>query len=128
MAGRILVIDDEVAYVEMVQTALDFFGYETRVETTLNAGCDRARQFLPDLILLDNHFPEGHGDEIIPFLKTACPQTPIVMITANAHDVHVASARELGINAVVTKPLGLTELHELARHYCKSISEEIVKS
>ena len=128
MLGRILVIDDEVAYVEMLQTALEYFGYVTRVENTLAAGRDIARHFNPDLILLDNHFPEGHGDEIIPYLKADCPQTPIVMITANSKDNHVTNAMMLGIDAVVSKPLGLTELQSLVKRYCKKLPETMVKS
>jgi DNA-binding response OmpR family regulator len=120
MQPFVLVIDDEETLVEMLQTALTLLGYRSGAETRLDAGLRRAAQDRPDIILLDNHFPEGHADEIVPALRIALPSTPVVIITANESDVHAQAALRLGACRILGKPFSLADLQAVIATYAAS--------
>ena len=70
-------------------------------------GLELARQYLPDLILLDLHLPDIQGDEIMRQLRVD-PRTeriPIVMISADATPEQVERLRRSGANDYLTKPI-----------------------
>lgn len=122
MQPFVLVVDDEPDLGEMLQTALGIIGCRSAAETTLTGGLTRAALDRPDLVLLDNHFPEGHGDEIVPALRIALPHTPIIIITANESDFHVRSALLAGARQVLSKPFSLAQLRQVVQESCPGLA------
>lgn len=81
---RILIVDDEPKFVELLGTLLTSEGYEVLKAYGGKEGIDKAFQYRPDLILLDLIMPEISGFDVVDKLKTS-PETntiPIVVITA----------------------------------------------
>jgi len=67
---RILVVDDEVGFTHLLKLNLDKDGrYEVRIENQGAKAVETAREFLPDLILLDIIMPEKDGGEVLAELQ-----------------------------------------------------------
>lgn len=72
---KILIIDDEEDYCQIMKHYFEVKNYEVSVANTLMDGLNLLEQIKPDILFLDNNLPDGEGwdhiDEIIlknPFL------------------------------------------------------------
>lgn len=82
---RILVIDDEESFTRLLKLTLEATGtYEVRAENWAPKGVAVAREFKPDLILLDVMMPGLDGGEIAARIQAdpKMNKTPIVFLTA----------------------------------------------
>jgi two-component system OmpR family response regulator len=111
---RILVIDDEPGVTKLVKLNLERTGqYEVRAENDPRAGLAAAREFQPDLILLDVVMPQMDGGDLVAQIRSdqRLQDTPIVFLTA------VLAREETGGGEIVSggmrflaKPVKLKEL------------------
>lgn len=124
MSLRILAIDDERAFLEMLHKACQLMGHTMVAAESLEEGLRRALDEDFDIVLLDNHFPEGHADSIVPSLQSAKPQLPIVITTGNESDQHARNCIRLGAKEFLGKPFGLDELADVMRRHCQSFSDQ----
>jgi CheY-like chemotaxis protein len=79
------------------------------------AGIERAVRDVPDIILLDLHLPDLHGDQALKELK-AEPVTaaiPVVVLSAEATPGIIRRLLASGATAYLTKPLDLADLGAL---------------
>jgi DNA-binding response OmpR family regulator len=125
MDPRVLVIDDEESLLDMLQLALEMMGCVVVTVSSLAEGRRRALEGRFDLVLLDNHFPEGHGDALVPVLLECLPNAPVVIVTANDTDEHVRNALRLGASQVLCKPFGLDELGAIVKRHCGAAAEQV---
>ncbi|NSW58202.1 MAG: response regulator [Armatimonadetes bacterium] len=114
---RVLVVDDHKALLAVLQNALSLMGCDMVGACTLRDGLRLALSQDFDIILLDNHFPEGHCDAIVPSLVASKPDTPIVIITANPADAHVTNAMRQGVRQVIPKPFTLEQIASVLERY-----------
>jgi DNA-binding NtrC family response regulator len=103
-AQRILIIDDEAAIRESLETLLALEGYT--VETALNGeeGIERIEDKFYDLVLLDLALPGKSGLEILPLIRERNPSLPVIMITAYGKVDNVVDAIRSGAQNFVQKP------------------------
>jgi len=84
---RILIVDDTDDITTGLKLYLEKAGpYEVRVEREGAKAVATAREFRPDLILMDMVMPDVGGDEVAAQLSAdpACQQMPVVFLTAAA--------------------------------------------
>ena len=82
---RILLVDDEVTFTELLKLNLDQTGaYEVRAENKGSAVVAAARAFKPHLILMDIVMPDLDGGQVAAQLQAdpRLQETPIVFLTA----------------------------------------------
>jgi len=82
---RILVVDDEPSITRLLKLNLEQTGnYEVREENLGAQALDAAREFKPDLVLLDVMMPDMDGGDVAAGLKQdpALRKTPVVFLTA----------------------------------------------
>lgn len=106
MGHRILAVDDEEDILELLRYNLSKEGYQVKAVASGEAALVAAREFGPELILLDLMLPGLDGLEVCKRLK-AHPQTqsiPIIMLTAKGEDADIVTGLELGADDYVTKP------------------------
>ncbi len=111
---RILIIDDEERFTEVLKLNLEATGkYKVRTENKGSLGLVAAKQFKPDLVLLDLIMPDMGGGEVSCQLKIDKDTNtiPIVYLTAVMTKEEV-EARGGGVSGlqVVAKPVGIGEL------------------
>ena len=83
MTGRILLIDDEDVFREDIASLLRHEGYACDAAACGDEGLRYATAEAPDVILCDMVMPGIAGAELVRGLAAACPETPIVVITAH---------------------------------------------
>jgi CheY-like chemotaxis protein len=82
---RILLVDDEKSFTNLLKLNLEETGnYEVRVENWAEDAVNAAKEFRPDLILLDIIMPRMPGGNVAALIKETAElrQTPIVFLTA----------------------------------------------
>jgi len=111
MVPRILIVDDELDFVELVQYRLAGLGCEFIVASNGVQALSQARQFKPDLILLDILLPDLDGLSVCKILRRqpATKKIPVIFMSALSGDV---TKRTTSMHAYdfFTKPLDLARL------------------
>jgi CheY-like chemotaxis protein len=113
----ILVVDDEpdVEHLFRQQFRRDIRSERFFMEFAASApeALERAKA-IPDpfliLILSDINMPEMSGLEMLPQVKAARPNVPVIMITAYGDDATRKKAMELGAVGLLTKPIDFGSL------------------
>jgi two-component system, OmpR family, response regulator len=118
---RILVVDDEPSVTRLLKLNLEQTGlYEVHVENASSQVVAAARQFKPDLALLDVMMPEMDGGELAERLRqvSALKQMPIVFLTAAVKKEEVQSRRgQIGGYRFLAKPVELNELLDCLKEH-----------
>ena len=114
MKKRILVVDDEVALTRMVKLNLERTGdYEVRTENKGAMTVPAAREFKPDLILLDVMMPGMTGDEVAAQLKEdpLLSKIKFIFVTAIVTKSETEqTGSKIGGNVFLAKPVKAQEL------------------
>lgn len=110
MSKKALIIEDDKDLAELLAMELSDLGFESDIELH---GADAALRALARnyaLILLDLNLPGMNGLEICKQIRELDKNTPIIILTANAHDVSKILLIELGADDYLTKPFNPLEL------------------
>ena len=114
LAGRALVVDDSRAIREAMTSMLGSEGWIVDVAEDGARALQMARQQRYDLVVTDLEMPTLGGFELIARLRgdERLAATPVVVITSRASPEHRRRARELGVRALVAKPITRRKLLE----------------
>src|SRR6202158_3411769 len=107
--GRILVVDDEPQIRRIMRTTLTGAGYEVDDAKTGEEGLTKAREFRPDLVLLDINMPGMGGLATCRELR-ADPNVAIIMLTVHNTEAAKVEALDAGADDFVTKPFSTPAL------------------
>ena len=121
---KILVIDDLPENVFLIQDRLEREGYEVITAFDGKTGIQRAKNELPDLVLLDVMMPEMSGFEVCKILidDPSTSRIPIILVTAKTEAEDIKEGLEAGAFDYIKKPFNRIEL--LARiHSALKLSE-----
>lgn len=120
MTSRILYVDDEADIREIAEMALELDPqFLVRTCGSGREGLAMARDWKPDLILLDVMMPELDGPAVLGLLgeDPATSGIPVVFITARTQAQEVANLRALGARGVIAKPFDPMALAGQARAF-----------
>ncbi len=110
--ATLLYIEDNLANLSLVETILlSRPGWQTVPALQGQLGVELARQYLPDVVLLDLHLPDIGGDEVLRRLRSD-PRTagiPVIVVSADATAASLERLRAAGADAYLTKPLDVDE-------------------
>jgi DNA-binding NtrC family response regulator len=103
-AQRILIIDDEAAIRESLETLLSLEGYAVDTAENGEIGLERISEQPFDLVLLDLALPGRNGIEILGSIRERNATLPVIMITAFGTVGNVVDAIRGGAQNFVQKP------------------------
>ncbi|MGD8413341.1 MAG: response regulator, partial [Candidatus Latescibacterota bacterium] len=110
MKSVILLVDDQDTIRFFLEKTLTQEGYETVTAKEGAEAVEKARQVMPDLVLLDLKLPDMDGLEVLRRIKEIFPEICIVMITAFGDIETAVSAMKAGAYDFVSKPINLDQL------------------
>ena len=130
--GRVLIVDDEIANVELLARRLEAIGCQTQVASSGERAITLARSEQPDLILLDVMMPGIDGWQTCRRLKSQ-PETaeiPVIFVTAKDRYEDLSKGFEVGGIDYLTKPFEPIELTARVRSaiFTKRLQDELRKT
>ncbi len=107
---RALVVDDEVTLSELLQMALRYEGWDVRTAPDGQQALKAAREFDPDVIVLDIMMPDVDGLEVIRRLRADGRNMPVLFLSAKDSVDDRITGLTAGGDDYVTKPFSLEEV------------------
>ena len=109
---RILVVDDDIALLEMVRLMLERAGFEVFTSADGMDGIEKTRQLRPDLVILDLMMPEVDGFQVLQAIRNdpLIGDTPVLVLTARAQPVDREAALAARADDYLAKPISQREL------------------
>jgi DNA-binding NarL/FixJ family response regulator len=112
ITGRVLIADDSRVVRNVIKTFL-----ETRSNLTIcgeaangREAVERTLALKPDLVLLDLSMPELNGAEAASVIKESFPGVRVILFTMFSEEIGTSLTAAIGIDAVLSKPDGMTVL------------------
>jgi CheY-like chemotaxis protein len=104
MAGKkILVVDDEPEFVNMIKMRLEANGYEVIPAYSGKEALDTLKQAKPDVVLLDIMMPELDGLQVLRTIRLKDKKIPIFILTAFSNDERFKLAKQLNASGFMVK-------------------------
>ncbi|WP_294179651.1 response regulator transcription factor [uncultured Schumannella sp.] len=107
---RALVVDDEASLGDLMRMALRAEGWEARAVEDGHAALRIAREFNPDVIVLDVMMPGIDGLQVLQRLRAAGNDAPVLFLTAKDGVDDRIAGLTAGGDDYVTKPFSLEEV------------------
>jgi len=104
---KILVVDDEVDILELLKYNLKKEGYNVKTVANGLDAIETAKDFSPDLVLLDIMMPHQDGVETCRQLRELpeLENTFIIFLTARSEEYSEVAAFDIGADDYITKPI-----------------------
>jgi DNA-binding response OmpR family regulator len=109
MKKRVLVVEDDPVLTRVLRDNLTFEGFDVQSVSDGPQASRLAREFAPDLVLLDVNLPGQSGFELCETWRQHW-QVPIILLTAMGQKADKIRGLQLGADDYVTKPFDLEEL------------------
>jgi two-component system, OmpR family, response regulator MprA len=106
---RVLIVEDDTEIAEVLNRSLRLEGYDTRAAGDGRAALDAARDYAPDLVILDLGLPKLDGIEVAKRLR-AGGDVPILVITARDGLEAKVEGLDAGADDYLVKPFERAEL------------------
>jgi CheY-like chemotaxis protein len=115
---KILLIDDEKDFVDLVKKFLEMRGYAVMPAYNGIDALEKMKE-LPDMVLLDIKMPDMDGFEVLRHLKSNpdIANAPIIMLTSKAETDSIFESQRLWASDYVIKPINLEDLLTLIKRY-----------
>lgn len=113
--AKVMVVDDEPEITEIVQTFLADAGYQVRIENSSAQAMQVAREFKPDIILLDIMMPGRDGYDVCRDIKSdpEFAHTPIIFLTGKDRNDDMGRSFKSGGDMFIKKPFSCERLLEI---------------
>jgi DNA-binding NtrC family response regulator len=113
MSVRVLLIDDEVEFTEVLAERMKTRGLEVDSASNGQEGIDKAKNKYYDAIILDMAMPGMDGIEALKLLLEANPDSQVVLLTGHATVKKSVEALKLGAIEFLEKPADIKVLTEI---------------
>lgn len=109
---KVLYVEDEPLQRELVNQLLQLAGVDIQLAENGFEGVEKAKEWIPDVVLMDIRMPGMNGFETIEKIREIpeIADTPVVVLSAWATSQHTARAKALGVQWYITKPFNLDDL------------------
>jgi len=109
MAKKILIVDDDALMRRSLAFNLEQAGFHSNTANTAETALAIARQFQPDLVLLDIGLPGMDGLDALKRFKSDF-KVPVIFVTARRRNLDEVVGLELGADDYITKPFDVDVL------------------
>ena len=121
MKRKILLVEDNPATVDIIQTELEFLGYDSAIAENGQKAVDLAATYRPDLIVMDISLPKMDGLEATTLIRnnSKTQNIPILAATARAWPGDREKCIQAGCDDYIAKPFTHRELGAVIKKLIK---------
>lgn len=114
---RVLIVDDHVDSAQVLEMLLEMHEFEVRLAHSGPEGLQAARDFAPEVLLLDLGLPGFDGFELVKRLRQepACGGALFIAVSGYAQSADRQRSLEAGFHRHCAKPVDVSELLEVIR-------------
>ncbi|MBS0538742.1 MAG: response regulator, partial [Proteobacteria bacterium] len=132
VSGRVLVVDDNSVNRKILARQLELAGASTDAASGGEEALDLWRKGQYDLVLADLQMPSMDGFELARRIREnerldRRTRTPILAVTASALEDHEQKSRAVGMDGLITKPVGIEQLKATLDVWLKNQKTESVQ-
>ncbi len=109
--ASLLVVDDDVAFRQVMARELDRLGYEVSAVGSGEEAIESVKSAEPDVVLLDLRLPGIGGIETLKAVQAAAQGAEVIMLTGHGSIDSAIESIRIGAFDYVVKPCPLDELH-----------------
>lgn len=121
MGTKVLLVDDEEGFVEVLALRLRARGIVASTATTVKEALRKVAEESYEVVVLDLMMPDMDGLKVLNILKMTNPNLPVIVFTGDFAPERLQEAMELGALDVIPKP---TDLRILTRTIEEAIRSE----
>ena len=107
---RLLLVDDEVGYLEVLSKRLTRRGYKVTTASSGTEAIRALRQWEFDLAVVDLKMEDMDGIEVLKIFKKMAPELPVIMLTGHGSEQAARDGVAHGAYDYLTKPCELEAL------------------
>ncbi|MDO8536116.1 MAG: response regulator [Candidatus Omnitrophota bacterium] len=100
---KILIVDDEPDFLEVMRTRLEANDYEVTTAANGEEALSYVKNSKPDAVLLDVLMPGVDGLEVLKRIRKMDENLPVYIITAFSTDERFKAANKLGASGFIVK-------------------------
>jgi DNA-binding response OmpR family regulator len=117
MKPRVLVVDDESDFIELLKYNLESQGFELLTAVNGMEGLNAARRELPDVVLVDLMLPDLDGFSLCEILRSqpSTSQVPIIVVSALDGEYVRSRGIQAGVVSCFKKPVDMKALGDSIR-------------
>lgn len=122
--AKVMVVDDEPEITEIVETFLTEAGYKVAIANSGSEAIKKAKDFKPDVILLDIMMPGMDGYAVCQQLKKDphFANTPVIFLTGKDKEEDMGRSFKAGGDMYIKKPFSCERLLEIVNIVLMSIN------
>ena len=123
MGKTILVAEDDKDLLNIYSEILEFNGYKVKTAVNGKEAVSKYKESFPTLVIMDGDMPDVDGFEAFFEIKKTDENAKVVIVTGYSDlDKKCKQALEKGLISVISKPIGLDTLLDLAKKFCNEIT------
>jgi len=111
----ILVVDDESGILQTLQILLKNEGFDVTTAQGGKAGLEALKAHAPDIVLTDVRMPQVTGIDILAAVRQQDPETPVILMTAQASLQTAIQAVNEGAFYYIQKPFSNDDMVAICR-------------
>lgn len=112
---KVLVIDDEKDFCDLIKTILTKEDYMVDCALTLEQATEKLREH-PQIVLLDNNLPDGSGIDYLLMHPVPFMNSSVIVITADPTESVKEKAERDGMVSFMAKPFSVQAIRDMVRH------------
>ena len=106
----VMIVDDEEGIRETLSGILEDEGYESITASSGEEAVKKAKEIVPDVVLLDVWLPGMDGIQTLQELKGSHPAIPVIIISGHANIEIAVKATKMGAYDLLEKPLSIEKV------------------
>jgi len=124
MAGRILVLDDEENYAEMLQELLRDHKFCVDMATRPERAIDQLMEIPYDLVISDYKMPVMDGADFLKRARELYPNLPFILVSGLMNTPELVKVANMSVTLVMEKPLDTGEFLKQVSRFSQPMTED----